>query len=437
MLYEFQINELKYGLNKKVGFIHSIQKNTLMKNIAILTISVLFLMSFSVKPKSGKQAWVNHAIENARYQLTLSAKTFADSALFPRSLKKDIKLDADSKKWISNGSVFLVNAEDWTSGFFPGSLWYGYELTGDDFLRKSAVQYSEHLKEIQYYKEDHDMGFRMYCSYGNELRLLKDTLKVAPLLVTSSETLITRYSDIPKSIRSWDAGSWSYPVIIDNMMNLELLFWASKFTGNQKYKEIAINHANTTMKNHFRADFSSYHVVSFNRETGNVESKGTLQGYSDESAWARGQAWGLYGYTIMYRFTKDIKYLDLAQHIAAYIMNHPNKTKDLIPYWDYNAPNIPNAPRDASAAAITASALLELSTMVEGKDKKSYFSFAKTILKNLSTPNYLAKKDENGGFILKHSVGFLKKGVDVDSPINYADYYYLEGLVRYLNMQKK
>ena len=346
-------------------------------------------------------------------------------------------MDSDSKKWISNGSVYLVNAEDWTSGFFPGSLWYGYELTGDDSFKKSAIQYSALLKEIQYFKEDHDMGFRMYCSYGNELRLLNDTLKVAPLLVTSSETLSSRYSDKTKSIRSWDAGSWSYPVIIDNMMNLELLFWASKFTGNPKYKDIAINHANTTMKNHFRTDYSSYHVVSFNRETGEVESKGTLQGYSDASAWARGQAWGLYGYTIMYRFTKDQKYLNLAKHIAAYIINHPNKTKDLIPYWDYNAPTIPNVPRDASAAAITASALLELSTMVEGKDKKSYFSFAKTILKNLSTPNYLAKKEENGGFILKHSVGFLKKGVDVDSPINYADYYYLEGLVRYLNMQKK
>lgn len=408
-----------------------------MKNIAILTISVLFLMSFSVKPKSVKQAWVNRAIENASYQLKLSANTFADSALFPRSLKNKIKLDSDSKKWISNGSVYLVNAEDWTSGFFPGSLWYGYELTGDDSFKKSAIQYSALLKEIQYFKEDHDMGFRMYCSYGNELRLLNDTLKVAPLLVTSSETLSSRYSDKTKSIRSWDAGSWSYPVIIDNMMNLELLFWASKFTGNPKYKDIAINHANTTMKNHFRTDYSSYHVVSFNRETGEVESKGTLQGYSDASAWARGQAWGLYGYTIMYRFTKDQKYLNLAKHIAAYIINHPNKTKDLIPYWDYNAPTIPNVPRDASAAAITASALLELSTMVEGKDKKFYFNFAETILKNLSSPNYLAKKGENGGFILKHSVGFLAKGVDVDSPINYADYYYLEGIVRYLNLQKK
>jgi len=393
-------------------------------------------MSFSAKPKSAKPKWVNHAIENASYQLKLSAKTFGDSALFPRSLKKSTKLDPDSRKWISNGSVNLVNAQDWTSGFFPGSLWYEYELTGDDSFKKSAIQYTALLKEIQYFKEDHDMGFRMYCSYGNELRLLKDTQKVAEILANSSETLISRYSNITKSIRSWDAGSWSYPVIIDNMMNLELLFWASKFTANPKYREIAINHADVTMKNHFRADYSSYHVVSFNRENGKVESKGTLQGYSDESAWARGQAWGLYGYTVMYRYTKDPKYLDLAQHIATYIMNHPNKTADLIPYWDYNAPNIPKAPRDASAAAITASALFELSTMVGAKEKKSYFNYAETILKNLSSPNYLSKKGENGGFILKHSVGYLKKGVDVDSPLNYADYYYLEGIVRYLNLKK-
>ena len=175
-----------------------------MKNISILTISVLFLMSFSAKPKSAKPKWVNHAIENASYQLKLSAKTFGDSALFPRSLKKSTKLDPDSRKWISNGSVNLVNAQDWTSGFFPGSLWYEYELTGDDSFKKSAIQYTALLKEIQYFKEDHDMGFRMYCSYGNELRLLKDTQKVAEILANSSETLISRYSNITKSIRSWE-----------------------------------------------------------------------------------------------------------------------------------------------------------------------------------------------------------------------------------------
>lgn len=381
--------------------------------------AAITLASCSQKSKNDDYTWVKNGIETAAFQLRQSAIQFADSALLPRSVKE--------------GKVRLVDAEDWTSGFFPGSLWYEYKLTGDDFFRKEAEKYTALLHDIQYYKGTHDLGFMMYCSYGNELHLLKDTAKAAPVLVETAESLISRFNPRSGVIRSWDFGDWNYPVIIDNMMNLDLLFWTSRYTQNPKYKEIAMTHADATIRNHFRDDMSSYHVVSYN-DDGSVESQGTFQGYSDSSAWARGQAWGLYGYVSCYRETGEARYLDQAQKIAAFIMSHPSIPEDLVPYWDYNAPNIPNAPRDASAAAVTACALLELSTMT-GEQGKAYFSYAEKILKNLSGDNYLAAKGTNGGFILKHSVGHLPANSEIDTPLNYADYYYLEGLDRYMTLK--
>lgn len=378
------------------------------------------LASCQQKPKTEDHSWVKNGIETAAFQLHQSAVQFADSALLPRSVK--------------DGAVRLVDPKDWTSGFFPGSLWYEYKLTGDDFFRKEAEKYTSLLNDVQYYTGTHDLGFMMFCSYGKELQMTQDTAKTAPVLVQTAQSLISRFNPEIGLIRSWDFGEWNYPVIIDNMMNLDLLFWASKYTKDPKYKEIAMIHADATIKNHYREDMSSYHVVSYNND-GSVESQGTFQGYSDSSAWARGQAWGLYGYTSCYRETQETRYLEQAQKIAAYIMNHPSIPEDLIPYWDYNAPNIPDAPRDASAATVTASALLELSTMVPEETGKTYFNYAEKILKNLSTPDYLAAKGTNGGFILKHSVGHLPANSEIDTPLNYADYYYLEGLDRYLTLK--
>ena len=387
------------------------------KNLFLLP-AILLLNACSITQKD-KPVWAEQAIETAGYQLKIMASQVdemrGDSALFPRSVRE--------------GKVRLTDAKDWTSGFLAGTLWYGYELSGDTILKKEARKYTSLLEPIQFYTGNHDIGFMMCCSYGNALRLAAqagdDTI-----LVNTAKSLITRYNPDVKAIRSWDFGKWSYPVIIDNMMNLELLFWASRHTNDTVYKNIAITHANTTLKNHFRQDKSSYHVISYNPENGEVESKGTFQGYADESAWARGQAWGLYGYTLCYRFTKNPEYLEQAKAIAQYIMNHPNTPSDLIPYWDYNAPNIPDAPRDASAAAIIASALLELNTFIS--DDKSYFNYAEKILKSLSSDVYLAKKGENNGFILMHSVGHLPADSEIDTPLIYADYYYLEALKRYL-----
>jgi len=231
-------------------------------------------------------------------------------------------------------------------------------------------------------------------------------------------------------IKSWDSKPSDFLVIIDNMMNLELLFWATRETGDSTYYKIAVTHANTTMKNHFRPDYSSYHVVNYNPQTGQVQEKRTAQGYADESAWARGQAWGLYGFTVMYRETKQKKYLEQAKHIAGFILNHINLPKDKVPYWDFDVPSI-LAPRDASAAAITASALLELCRYADNQKAIRYFDAAQAILKTLSSPAYLASAGTNGGFILQHSVGNMPQQSEVDVPLTYADYYFVEAMIRY------
>jgi hypothetical protein len=232
-------------------------------------------------------------------------------------------------------------------------------------------------------------------------------------------------------IRSWDFGAWKFPVIIDNMMNLELLTWATRETGEPKFKEIAVSHADKTMANHFRVDASSVHVVDYDPATGTVRGRQTHQGYSDSSAWARGQAWGLYGYTMMFRETGNTNYLDQARRIASLIISHPRLPEDRIPYWDFDAPDIPNAPRDASAAAVMASALIELSDQVDTEFGKQCIALARQQLLSLSSPEYLAKPGANGGFLLKHSTGHKPENSEVDVPLNYADYYFLEALLRY------
>jgi len=215
-------------------------------------------------------------------------------------------------------------------------------------------------------------------------------------------------------------------------MNLELLFWATHETGDSSFYKIAVTHANTTMKNHFRPDYSSYHVVNYNAATGAVQQRRTAQGAADSSAWARGQAWGLYGYTVMYRETKDPRYLEQANHIAAFLLHHPNLPADKIPYWDFNAPGIPHVLRDASAAAVMASALLELSRYTGKEQSRLYYTTATVLLQGLTSARYKAAPGTNGGFLLLHSVGHMPAKTEIDVPLSYADYYYVEAMKRYL-----
>lgn len=324
-------------------------------------------------------------------------------------------------------SVRYGDYSDWTSGFFPGSLWLAYELTGRDDLRQRATEFTNQLLPVSYMTTTHDLGFMVGCSYGNALRLApNDSIK--EVIVRTADNLISRFDPAIGCIRSWDFGTWNFPVIIDNMMNLQLLFTASKLTGDQKYTDIAVRHADKTLACHFRPDFTSFHVVSYTPD-GGIEWQGTFQGKADSSSWARGQAWAVYGFTDCYRETRREEYLRRALDVADMIMGR-NQTADLVPLWDFDARTDIDSPRDASAGAIIASALLELSTLLPEVDAPKYRDYAKSILASLCSEQYLAAPGTNGGFLLKHSTGSLPHGSEIDTPLSYADYYFLEALCR-------
>ncbi|RYY69320.1 MAG: glucuronyl hydrolase [Chitinophagaceae bacterium] len=340
-----------------------------------------------------------------------------------------------SPRSIEKGELKIVRAKDWTSGFFPGQLWLLYEMTGKSEWKNLATSFTEKIEPQQFDRTTHDLGFKIFCSVGSGYRLTKSD-HYKSVIIQAATTLSKRFNSNTGTIRSWDnMPKWKFPVIIDNMMNLELLFEAAKLSGDNSFYNIAVTHANNTMANHFRPDNSSYHVVDYDSTTsGRIIKRTTHQGYADESAWARGQAWGLYGFTLCYRETKDKRYLDQAQKIASYILNHPNLPKDLVPYWDFNAPNIPNEPRDVSAAAIIASALYELS--LYSARKAHYKKTADKIIKNIST-SYRSAIGESRGFLLIHSTGNKPFNSEVDEPLSYADYYYMEALLRAQKLKQK
>jgi len=345
-----------------------------------------------------------------------------DLTKFPQSTKKNGEPDDRTSEW-------------WCSGFFGGSLWQIFEFTREDKWKNAADKWTRAVEKEKYNTRTHDLGFILYCTFGNGYRLTKNSDYVEPM-TTGANSLATRFNPDYGLIKSWERhADCDYPVIIDNMMNLEFLFWAAKKTNDKRLYNIAVTHADNTMKHHFRKDYSSYHVVCYEPGT-KVFRKKTHQGAADSSAWARGQAWALYGYTMMYRETKNKKYLKQAEGIAKFMINHPNLPADKIPYWDFDAPNIPNEERDASSGAIMASALLELSTY-SSKNKANYFSIAEQVLASLSSDAYKAKLGENNHFILKHSVGHKPGNSEIDTPIVYADYYYLEALLRYKRLTTK
>lgn len=339
----------------------------------------------------------------------------------PRTVEKD-------------GSLRIVAPRDWCSGFFPGSLWQMYAYNHSDYWRQQAISYTWPIEEMKRYTGTHDLGFIIYNSFGQAYRLTGER-SYKEVALQAAKSLITRYNKQVKAIRSWDHSKdkWDFPVIIDNMLNLELLFWATQQTGDSIYHQIAVNHANTTLKNHFRPDHSSYHVIGYDTITGNVVAKSTHQGIADESIWSRGQAWGLYGYTMCYRFTKDPAYLEQAENIARFFFNLPDMPADLIPYWDMKDPAIPQSPRDASAAMVFASGLYELSTYASGSAGATYKGWADTIIENAEA-YYQAEPGTEKGFLLLHSTGNYPKNDEIDAPISYADYYYLEALSRKIGL---
>lgn len=334
------------------------------------------------------------------------------------------------------GKVVTVAPEDWTSGFFPGSLWLIYEHTRDEAWKQRATDYTTRLEALQHFGVTHDLGFMLGCSYGQGYRLTQEPAW-RDVLITGARTLAGRFSETTGCIRSWDFGPWQFPVIVDNMMNLELLTWASRESGEQALLNVALTHADTTEKHHFRADGSSFHLVDYHPGTGAVLKKQTVQGAADGSAWARGQAWGLYGYTAMFRETREPSYLERAVKIAEFLVRHPRLPSDGVPYWDFDAPGIPNVPRDSSAAAIMASALFELAGFVEPDPAAVYRTLAAKQLRSLASPAYRAPVGSNGGFILMHATGHHPEGREIDVPLVYGDYYFLEALTRFDALLKR
>jgi len=336
----------------------------------------------------------------------------------PRSLEPD-------------GTADESPAREWTSGFYPGTLWLLHEATGDDAFADAARAWTAVVEPEKRNGGTHDMGFKVYTSAGAGFRLTGEA-HYRDVVVEAADTLLTRFDPDVGAIRSWDWGAWEYPVIIDNMMNLELLYAAARLTGDARYAEVATEHARTTLQHHFRDDASSYHVVQFDDETGEVLQKGTHQGYSDGSAWSRGQAWALYGFTMAHRESGEPDFLAQAERVADFILSHPRLPGDGVPYWDFDAPAIPDEPRDASAAALVASALYELAGFVpEQRDR--YVAAADRILAALSQ-DYLADPELDEPFLLDHSVGSVPGRFEVDVPITYADTYYVEAFLRRLRL---
>ena len=385
-----------------------------------IIIVIFFLAGFSAYAQKPN---VNKIVTHATHQTNLMLNEIG-------------KADHESETLVSPRTLVdrklkLVASKDWTSGFFPGVLWYLFELSNNDKWKVEAQKFTAKIEQEKYNGKTHDMGFKVYCSFGNGYRLTSDP-NYKEVILQSAKTLATRFNPKVGAIRSWDHNSdkWDFPVIIDNMLNLELLFEATKLSGDSTYYKIAVRHANTTLKNHFRANFSTWHVIGYDPKTGEVVKRNTHQGYADASAWARGQAWALYGYTLCYRETKDPQYLVQAKNVANFIFSHKNMPADLVPYWDFDAPNITSEPRDVSAAAVIASALYELSTYSKDND---YFNKANKMMKSIAL-KYSSGKDTNSGFILDHSTGAKPSNSEVDVPLIYADYYYLEALTRYKNI---
>lgn len=391
-----------------------------MKKKTLGIAGIICILFTSCEPKEeSMEALIQDRLNRSVGQYELMAESLIDQ---PDQLPRTID---EAGHLVTSGSGW------WCSGFVPGTLWYLYEYNNDPKFLAYARNYTERISKEQYNTGTHDLGFMLYCSFGNGLRLTGDTTYKS-IMLTGAESLSTRYDSVIRCIQSWGSNkNWQFPVIIDNMMNLEFLFWASRESESPKYTSICVSHADKTTENHYRPDYSSYHVISYDTITGQVEKKNTHQGFGDETAWARGQAWGLYGYVVMYRETKDSKYLDQAQHIADFMIDHPNMPKDMIPYWDFNAPDIPDAKRDASAGAIMASGLVELSQYVDKAMADKYLKVAEKQIRSLSSSAYFAEKGTNGNFILMHSVGHLPGNSEVDVPLTYADYYYVEALMRY------
>jgi len=361
---------------------------------------------------------------NEQIQKTLSR--IGDTTMMPRNIL------AGQSEW----NLVPVKIEEWTVGFWPGILWYNYENTKSEEMLEAARHYTDILEPLTTLPAyDHDLGFQVFCSYGNGYRLTGDE-KYKQIILNAADTLATLFNPKVGTILSWprevEPNNWPHNTIIDNMLNLEMLYWAAANGGNKELYDIATKHAETTMKYHFREDGSSYHVAVYDTIDGHFIKGVTHQGYADDTMWARGQAWAIYGFTMVYRETKDKKFLRFAEKVTDIYLKR--LSEDYVPYWDFDAPNIPDEPKDASAASIVASALLELSQLEDDPVKAvDYRNAAVNMLITLSSNEYQSR-EKNSAFLLR-SVGHKPNGSEINASINYADYYYIEALIRLSNLK--
>lgn len=398
-----------------------------MKKIFLgLTILALFSCNNSGRETMDAHKALDYCTKQVNRTLAeLKANGSIDYTMMPRNIMDSLDT------W----HLRKATKEEWIAGFWPGVLWYDYEYTQNPAIRTEAEKFTESLgflSQIPAY--DHDLGFLVFCSYGNGYRLTGNP-QYKQVILDTADTLATLYNPTVGTILSWprevEPNNWPHNTIMDNMINLDMLFWAARNGGDKKLFDIAVAHADKTMECQFRPDYTSYHVAVYDTITGDLIKGVTHQGFADNTMWARGQAWAIYGYTLCYRETKYPRYLDFLQKVTdVYLRNLPN---DYVPYWDFDDPNIPNAPRDASAAAIVASALLEASAFFEGERSDEYWNAAVKMLKSLSSPNYQSG-DSKPSFLL-HSTGHLPKGSEIDASIIYADYYYIEALLKYLQFK--
>lgn len=399
---------------------------TLKDKTVLLASCALFAVACASSKQSAKEnkSFIKDNINFAHKQICRELEVIEKSGecLNPVTLKRD-------------GSVYYCDYSDWRSGFFPGTLWLLYELTGDTSIVPKAEEHTLAIEKAKDVTWHHDVGFMVNCSFGNAYRITHKTA-YRDAMLQAARSLSTRFRPKAGVIQSWNVSQgwqkergWECPVIIDNMMNLELLFEATLLSGDSTYYNMAVSHADRTLKEQFREDGSCYHVIDYGLNDGAVKHRHTAQGYSHESVWSRGQAWAIYGFAMCYRYTGDRKYLNQALRTFRMMKDHPRMPSDLVPYWDMDAPNIPDEPRDASSASVIASALYEISTMPVDNPFQ-YKSYADSIMRSLSSSAYRTALGGNGNFILMHSVGSLPHKTEIDVPLNYADYYFLEALKR-------
>ena len=398
-----------------------------LKNLPILICTCISLGACQPQPwdeVGSSLSYCHHQVERTLSELK-SRESGIDYTLMPRNIADTANV------W----HLRKATKEEWCAGFWPGVLWYDFEYTGDPAIREEAELFTASLEFLAHTSAyDHDLGFLIFCSYGNGYRLT-DNPAYKQVILDTADTLATLFNPTVGALLSWPRHVEDYGghnVIMDNMMNLEMLFWAAQHGGGQHLYDIAVSHADKTMKHHFRPDYTSYHVAVYDTLTGERIQALTHQGYADESLWARGQAWAIYGFTVAYRETKDEKYLDFVQKVTdAYLARLPEEG---IPYWDFDDPCIPDAPRDASAACVVASALAELHAYVPTEKGSYYKEMALKMLQSLGSDPYCA--GETKPSFLLHSTGNLPAGSEIDASIIYADYYYIEALLRWMNILK-